>query len=304
MKNRFVLPVSPVALAVVIAVLLSASALLLQQRTTYAAFHCIRIHAVMAGFNGNNTIQYVELRMSADLQNVLSGHKIRFYDASGTLKATFTFPTDVPLDDNGDSILVATQEFNNNSVDQDADFTFTGNTVDGSNANVPYPVQSPGGKVVFADEPGDFNCNINASLPVDSVAYGGASATFGSPAPALPSPSNNQVLRLNNLNTKPSNNSTEYSLQPVSSVAPFSVAVGSLKTNVSTPRNNSRRVLRLSLAVGGVAELPDVDSTAPLAQPDSSDSNAGVMAAIAAGAAAVLGALGGAVVYARRRWLR
>lgn len=56
--------------------------------------------------------------------------------------------------------------------------------------------------------------------------------------------------------------------------------------------------------VGGIAELADVDDTTPLAQPDSSDSNAGVMAAIAAGAAAVLGALGGAVVYARRRWLR
>jgi len=57
-------------------------------------------------------------------------------------------------------------------------------------------------------------------------------------------------------------------------------------------------------AVGGIAELPGVDDTTPLAQPDSSDSNAGVMAAIAAGAAAVVVTLGGAVVYARRRWLR
>ena len=60
----------------------------------------------------------------------------------------------------------------------------------------------------------------------------------------------------------------------------------------------------VAAAVGGIAELPGVDDTTPLAQPDSSDSNAGVMAGIATGAAALVVALGGAVVYARRRWLR
>ena len=67
----------------------------------------------------------------------------------------------------------------------------------------------------------------------------------------------------------------------------------------------------LVVPVGGIAELPEVDPSAgsgqgstPLAQPGSSDSNLGVMAAIAAGAAAFAVTLGGAVVYARRRWLR
>ena len=53
--------------------------------------------------------------------------------------------------------------------------------------------------------------------------------------------------------------------------------------------------------VGGIAELPQVAGT-PLAQPEASDSNVGVVAAIAAGVAAGAAALGGAAWYVRRRW--
>ena len=59
----------------------------------------------------------------------------------------------------------------------------------------------------------------------------------------------------------------------------------------------------LEAQVGGIAELPDVDTT-PLEQPRPSDSDAGLWIALAAGATVVASALGGAAWYARRRWDR
>src|SRR3990170_2534810 len=93
----------PIALVAVIAALAD-------PRSAYAAFHCMRIHAIMAGFNGDNTIQYVELRMDTAGQSLVSGHQMKFYDAGGTLKATFTFPSSVTNGALGDSILIATKE--------------------------------------------------------------------------------------------------------------------------------------------------------------------------------------------------
>jgi hypothetical protein len=73
-----------------------------------AAFHLMRIHAVMAGLNGDPQVQFVELRMCSSGQPFVSGHDLDFYDAVGTLKARFTFPGNVGNSNNGDSILIAT----------------------------------------------------------------------------------------------------------------------------------------------------------------------------------------------------
>src|SRR3990172_9800113 len=86
------------------------------QQEAHAAFHLMRIHAVMGGFNAVNTIQYVELRMCSGGQNFVTGHTIRFYDDTNptpVLKATFTFPGDVsnPGFATGESILIATAEY-------------------------------------------------------------------------------------------------------------------------------------------------------------------------------------------------
>ena len=53
--------------------------------------------------------------------------------------------------------------------------------------------------------------------------------------------------------------------------------------------------------LGGIAELPDADGTAPLEAPEPSN-NAGLFAGIAAGATAVVVMAGAAVWYARRRF--
>lgn len=222
--------------------------------SAHAAFHLMRIHAVSYGFNGDNTIQYVELRMCSPGQPFLAGHTLQFYDGSNALKATFTFPGNVSNSSNGESILIATAEFNAASVGPggggsggDADFVFSMANTAGANGGDPlHPVQGPSGKVVFAAGASD-GCDAGFTLnagDVDSVAYGTATADFGSAASALPSPSDNTALRESNI-TGPSDNSTDYSLQ-ATAAAPKTVAAGSLLTDLDTPRNNSREVATLS----------------------------------------------------------
>ena len=277
-----------------------------QGRTTYAAFHCMRIHALMGALNGDSTIQFVELRMNTDGQNFVAATPIRFYDSAGTLKATFTFPASVTNGLTGDSVLIATDEFNATATGGAADFTFSGNTV-GSNGGDPlHPVQSPGGKVTFAE--GFDNCDAGLTAgpgEVDSLAYGGATADFGSAAVALPG--DTRALHLGNLNLQPADNSTEYSLNPVS-VSTFAVATGQLTSDFTTPRNNGRTVLQLlSPAVGGIAELPDVDESVGTTTELERSSGGGsswplVVLALALVAGAI--ALGGTFWLGRRRgWL-
>ncbi len=93
-------------LSLVLAFSVSVSVLLLSGGgVADAAFHCVRIHAVAGSWNGDTNIQYVELRMDLGGQNVLTGHTIQFFSASGQLKATFTFPSGVTNALVGDSIL-------------------------------------------------------------------------------------------------------------------------------------------------------------------------------------------------------
>jgi hypothetical protein len=211
---------------------------------TFAVFHCMRIHAVMAGLNGNDQVQYVELRTNLSGQNLVGGHDIQFFDGAGVLKATFTFPSHVPNGATGDSILIGTAEFDAIANGGGADFVFSeANTVGANGGDPLHPVQWPDGLVHFA--PGHANCVFSGSPgEVDSVAYGSATAYFGSAAPALPDPSDDRALVLNNLNLAPSDNSTEYALAPVSTTT-SSVPIGDLPTDFNTPRNNGRVVLEV-----------------------------------------------------------
>lgn len=302
------------ARSLLFAILVSPAVFFLQQSGAQAAFHCNRIYAISAGFNGNGNIQFVELRATAANENFVGGHKMKFYDSSNVLKATFTFPSSPANGLNGDSILVATKEFNDVSQGGDADFTFSvgavgyppANTVASNGGDAVHPVQSPGGKVVFADQttfPPDFDCNGGAP-PTDSVAYGGATAdaTFVTQTASLPSPSDNRALRLGTLAAKPSGSATEYALQNADN-ATFSVVTTDLKSNTSIPRNNGRTVLQLATGVGGIANAPEIGSAA-LDDSKPAGSRAGVVAAIAAGAAAAaVLATGVGVLVARRRRL-
>ena len=301
-------------LSLLLAFVVATSALLLSGGgVADAAFHCMRIHAVMGGFNGNNNIQYVELRMDVGGQTALAGHKIQFFDATSpvpVLKAEFTFPLGtLPLGANGavgDSVLIATSEFYTNVGVSPGPSDFTFKVAPDPNANTTgpdalHPVQVPGGKVVFAGAVTDFNCLLGAP-PADSVSYGGATGLFPPAASALPNPGTLQALRLSNLNLVPTNNSTEYSLQTVSA-STFSVTPANLATDFTTPRNNSRTVLKLNappLSVGGVAEEPGA-ALLPAVADESSDSPGRTYLIGGAAFGAMILLASGWYVY-RRRW--
>jgi hypothetical protein len=287
-------------LSFVLALTLAVSVLIIRQAgVAEAGFHCMRIHAAMGGFSGNNNIQYVELRMDSAGQLFVSGQTIQFRDASGTLKATFTFPSNLANSSTGESILIATSEFNGNVTGGAADFTFSMANTTGANGGDPlHPAQVPGGSVVFAS--GSGGCT--ASIPVDSLAYGSATATYGTAAAALPNPGNTTALRLNNLNTTPSNNSTEYALQNVSA-STFSVTAGNLPTDFATPRNNGRMVLKLNAPappVGGIAEDPASLGGSAAAVRESDDSGQRGYAIAGGVAAAAIACGAGWYVYRRR----
>ena len=274
----------------VLALLLALVAVLAQGQPAYAAFHCMRIHAVMGGLSGDPDVQYVELRMNAGGQVALTNRLIKFYDSAGVLKATFTFPGIVPNGLTGDSVLIATSEFNATSsgtggledLSKHADFVFSMVNTVGANGGDPlHPVQVPGGKVTFSE--GFDNCDPGLAAgpgEVDSVAYGGATADWVAAAPALPSPSTAQALGLNNLNLMPSNNSMEYSLVATSSTT-YTVSVtptNDLPTDLTTPRNNARNVGTLSSADAdgdGVSDAFDLcPGTAPATPVDASGCSA------------------------------
>ena len=270
-------------------------------RPAFAAFHCMRIHAVMSGFNANDNVQFVELRMNAGLQTSLTGHKIRFLDSSGAQQAEFTFPSGVANGLKGDSILIATQEFNDDySPGLDSDFEFS--VANTTGADPLTPVQGPGGKVIF--EPTGFNC-VGGGPPIDSVAYGSGTVTadFGTKAAALPSPTDNTGLQLNNLATSPTDNSTEYALMPVSTTTEFIPGVSAtLEADKRFPRNNARVLTAVfaTAPVGGSVVEPALPE-ATAAPVGGSDDGAPLTVLVALGATALAAVIGVGALQVRRR---
>jgi hypothetical protein len=276
-------------------------------RPAYAAFHCMRIHAVMAGFDGNDDLQFVELRMNSGGQTVLGGHKMRFFDAAGTQTAEFTFPSGVTNGLKGESVLIATAEFNNDwTPGGNADFEFSlANTTGTTTDNRLHPVQYPGGKVIF--EPNFAGCV--SGPPVDSLAYDPAATVppdFGSRAAALPSPSTNLGLQLDNLALAPSDNSTEYDLMPATNTGgQIEPVAATLEADKRFPRNNKRTLLDMEppTAVGGSVTEPELAEDA-LPAPDRAGDDGSMAVQIAAVTASVLAAaaaLGALEVRRRRR---
>src|SRR5882672_8876402 len=77
-----------------------------------AAFHLNEITKVMVGLNGNPTIQAVELKMLANLENQLAGVSIKVYDAGGAaVDSLGSFTGAVPNGIAGRNILCATRNF-------------------------------------------------------------------------------------------------------------------------------------------------------------------------------------------------
>ena len=75
-----------------------------------ATFHLIKVREVYLGSALSPESKYVELQMYASGQNLVKGHTMRTYDASGAVIGNSTLAANVARDDNQSTILIATQQ--------------------------------------------------------------------------------------------------------------------------------------------------------------------------------------------------
>ena len=170
----------PIAIVVLLAALTRAE----------ATFHFMVIEEVYPGSFAHPDAQYVVLRSTFSLQNLLTGHEIATFDPAGNPLADFgVFDHNSPNNANLAHYIMATQA----AVDL---FKFTATQiVDGS---LPFP----DGRLCWAFQFTDY---------VDCVAYGnftGSNSTWGTPATALVR--QKALKRIRTLT--PHNNSIDYTL--------------------------------------------------------------------------------------------
>ncbi len=142
-----------------------------------AIVHLAEIHEVMAGFDGDANIQYVEINMRLGGQNITINSTLAAFDASGTFidgdsgttgdQPLITFANNVPNGGNDIRWIVGTTAFE---------------TASGIQADFIIPA-SPGlttsvGMVCLFEALRDFTNPVES---VDCVAYGGASFTGSNP---------------------------------------------------------------------------------------------------------------------------
>ena len=75
-----------------------------------ATFHLMMVREVYPGSAAAPEAEYVELQMWQSGQNLVAGHVLRSYDATGTVTGTSTFPTDVPHAADQSTLLLATPQ--------------------------------------------------------------------------------------------------------------------------------------------------------------------------------------------------
>jgi hypothetical protein len=206
----------------------------------HASFHLMRIHAVMAGFEGDDLVQYVELRMASGGQTQVGGKVLCFYAGAGFPFRRFTFPDDANNGASGSSILVGTAAMDA-EWPHEPDFLFEGNTVSvpGGSPDA-LPVPWPGGKVAFGTDSAatpDEYCAAGFN-EIDSVAYGsfGGTVDHGSAFPNdIPVDSATALVLTGDLcNPCARDNSADYSLLDTSEPA-------------NNPRNNSGQAAPVGL---------------------------------------------------------
>jgi hypothetical protein len=122
--------------------------------TAGASFHLMKINEVFPGTPAAPDKAFVELKMTADGQNFVSGHEITVYNGAGTLTDTVAMTANLPNGENNRTVLLGDIDVTNR------DFA----------ANIGTKIVRAGGAVCMPD-----------AVPVDCVAWG----NFSNPA-ALP----------------------------------------------------------------------------------------------------------------------
>lgn len=220
---------APFALALALTIVLVA----LSWCPAYATFHIANISKVMCGFNGDSTIQAVEIKMTTGGQNLVSAMQIVIYNGSGTLVATLgTFPANVPNGLGGDNILCATPKFQT---------TF---------GIIPDLVITPGipvtsGQVVYEK----VGCRVNG------IPYGNVTTPLAGPTVAAPLPRDGAAVLVRTIDdpTSPTCPLSE------DAAARMALRTGS-PTNPIVFRNNARTTVNVFSTVTGTGGSPPVTS--------------------------------------------
>ena len=252
----------------------------LPTRTSEALFHISVIDEVMTSYDGDATVQFVEINMLASSQTIVANSVLAAFDTSGNYTGDVFIMDDV-LANSGSDVrwIIGTSQFQ---------------TVSGLAPDFIMPPGLPtGGGMICWGAPGaipPFDTGwdrTNFLNYVDCVAYGTYSGPsnvhIGTRTPIIPD-----------------GHSLQRSQDTANNLADFDCG------DPADPENNEGSSVSLAATisctppVGGVAELPDVAGAGLEAEGSSGPSATvvvGVVAAVTAGAVA----LGSAGWYARRR---
>jgi len=128
---------------------------------SHAIHHLMQIRALVPSVYGDTSAQAIQLTMRSPGQNVMSGSRLRAYDATGSNPVLiFDFNTTVANGLSGDSILLTTEVFNSvTNPDIEPDFTMTNRIPD---------AYFPAGKLTFEEDDGTV---------LWSLAWGGSNYT-------------------------------------------------------------------------------------------------------------------------------
>ncbi len=159
--------------------------LLALPRPALAAFHLAHISEIIASYDGDDTVQFVEIEMQTSFQNIIADSVIAVFDADGTyLKDMIVFPSNVANSGTGVTFIVGTDSFQ----------TASELTPDFIAAQPDLP--KAGGMVCFGGGGGPIPqdplnwSRTNLDSYVDCLAYGSYSGPTkllsGDPTPLLP----------------------------------------------------------------------------------------------------------------------
>ena len=251
-------------LAVSLAVVLLVVGFVGSAHESDATFHLMRVYGAMGGAFGNTNIQYVELRMTTGGQNLVAGHDICFYDATGAPYAKFRFAANAPNGSGTASIMIGSTEFDTAWAAGSPDYLFNGSTVTqiAALADVNHPIRFPAGKIAFGTETSmtpAAMCQGSFAL-IDSVAYGTGytgSVDLGTKFNTDMPSAGTQAVRLTGQLCTPLFNCTPPSFTPDNSTDYSLLDVNMVANNV---RNNANLTGPLSFADAdgdGVSDATD-----------------------------------------------
>jgi hypothetical protein len=185
-----------------------------------ALFHIAVIDELMSGLSGSDSVQFVEIRMLAGSQNIVSGSKLSAFDASGTfLRVVLTVPANVTGGANRAWIMGSTDFAAAAGITPDFVFTSTGGlgleTTDG---------MACWGKPTDQTNPNQY---------VDCVAYGNyvGPANAHTSAPASITPFGHALVRV----SETDNNALDFACNDPADPENNAMAVGSIAASDPCP---------------------------------------------------------------------